>query len=124
MTPRLVLGDSQQGPPSLAQRRLGSARLGEAEHVAMAPGAQGGIDAHLLGVEAELLQPAGLDPAGLPAVELAERATPPQRQGLTADVGGALVLAEHEQFVAAPNKTLEAASIDVVSREGQPVPLR
>ena len=90
----------------------------------MAPGAQGGIDAHLLGVETELLQPAGLDLAGLPAVELPERGTPPQRQRLTADEGGALVLTEHEQFVAAPDETLEAASIDVVGRDGQPVPLR
>jgi hypothetical protein len=89
----------------------------------MAPGPQAGVDEHLLSVEAQLLQPAGLDPAGLPAVELTERGTTPQRQGLTADVGGAFVLAQHEQFVAAPNKTFEATGVDVIGRQDQPVPL-
>ena len=111
---RLVLGEGQQRPPALAQRRLGGAGLGLAQDVAVATGPQGGVDANLLGVKAKLLQPAGLDAAGLPVVECAERPPAPQRQRLAADVRRALVLAEDQQLVTAPDQTLEASGVDVI----------
>jgi hypothetical protein len=60
---RLVLGEGQQRPPPLAQRRLGGAGLGLPQDVTVTTGPQRGVDANLLGVKAKFLQPAGLDAA-------------------------------------------------------------
>ncbi len=54
------------------------------------------VDAHLLGVEAHLLEAAGLDAAGFPVLEVHERTSPPQRQRLVRDECGMLRLTKGE----------------------------
>ena len=120
----LVLGQRQQRPPALAQRRLGRAGLRLGEHLAMVARTQGGLQADLLGVEAELLEPAGLDPTGVPTLELAQRRPPPQRQRLAAHVGGPVVLAQRQQLRAAPGHPLEAVRVHLVGRRRQAVARR
>ncbi len=73
LPPGLILGQGQQRPPPLPQRRLGRAGLSFGQDLAMAARTQRSLDADLLGVQAELIEPAGLDPAGLPLLELAQR---------------------------------------------------
>ena len=75
----------------------------------------------LLGVEAELVEPTGFDPAGVPVLQLAQRRPPPQRQRLTAHVRGPVVLAQRQQLHAAPSHPLEAVRIHLVGRRRQPV---
>ena len=90
----------------------------------MVAGTQGGLQADLLGVEAQLVEPAGFDPAGVPVLELAQRRPAPQRQRLAADVGGAVVLAQRQQLHAAPGHPLEAVGVDLVRRRRQAVARR
>ena len=100
----LVLGQRQQRPPPLPQRGLGRPSLSLGEHLPMVTRTQSRLQADLLGLQAKLLEPASLDPTGVPALELAEGRPPPQRQRFTAHVRGTVVLAE------ASNSELRRAS--------------
>jgi hypothetical protein len=80
---RVVLRLREQGPAPFAQRRLRHLSLGGSQHLMMPTGAEGGVQAELLGLEPQLVEPDGLDPARFPSVEVDQRPSPPQRQRLT-----------------------------------------
>ena len=118
---RLILGQGEQRPPALAQRRLGHPGLRLGQHLPVLPGAQCSVEADLLGVQTQLVETAGLDPTRIPVLELAQRRPSPQRQRLTTHVGGSLVLPEREQLRAAAHHPLEAMRIDLVGGHRQAV---
>ena len=72
----LVLGERQQRPAALSERRLGHPGLRLTEHLSMVPGPQAGIDVDLLGVKAKLVQPGRLGPARIPVLQFSQRAAP------------------------------------------------
>ena len=78
----------------------------------------------LLGFLAEFIEPRRLGPPVVPALELAERRAPPQRQRFTADVSGPIVLTKGEQLRAPSDHPLEAVRVDIIRRDRQPVPRR
>ncbi len=76
----LVLGQGEQCPAPLAQRRRGDQRLRLGQHLAVLAALQAGVDAQLLGVETQLLETRGLDAATVPSARhrpAAGRATAP-----------------------------------------------
>ena len=90
----------------------------------MAPGSHRRIEAQLLGVEAQLLQPRRFGSTRAPTLQVDQRSAAPQHQRLTDDVRGPLRLAQREQLARPPHEPLEAARVDVVARHDQPVALR
>ena len=120
----LVLRQRKQGPPVLPQRCLGDARLCLRQHFPVASGSHRRVEAQLLGVEAQLLQPRRFGPARAPTLQVGQRSPPPERQRLTDDVRGPLRLAQREQLACPHDQPLEAARIDFVARHDQPVALR
>ena len=117
----LVLGEREQRPALLAQRRLGNPRLRLGQHLTVAPGLEGGIDAKFLGMEAQFLQTCRLGAAVLPPLQFGERLAPPQRKRLVDDVEGPIGLAEREQLLGPVHQALEAVGVELLSRQRQPV---
>ena len=77
-----VLGEREQLPPALPQRRRLGEGLGLGENVAVVAGCDGCLEPPFLGVETELGEPVGFQAAGLPLLELGERAAAPQGERL------------------------------------------
>ena len=119
-----VLGEREQLPPALAQRcRLGEG-LGLGEDFSVVAGGDGRLEPPFLGVEAELGEAVGFEAARLPLLELGERASPPQGEGLGERVRGTVGFAELEEFVAAGGERLELAGVDCVYGHGESVARR
>ena len=68
--------------------------LGLGENFAVVAGGDGRLEPPFLGVEAELGEAVGCETAGLPLLELGERTSPPQGEGLGQRVGGTVGFAE------------------------------
>ena len=117
----LVLGLCEQRPAPLPQRRGGDLRLRLSQHLPVPPDAQERVHARLLGLEAQLPQPGGLDLRRFPPVELGERLALPQRERLAEDEGRALRLAHRQQLPAARDLPLEALDVDLLERHDQAV---
>ena len=116
-----VLGEREQLPPALPQRcRLGEG-LGLGEDFAVVAGGDGRFEPPFLGVEAELGEAGGFEAAGLPLLELGERASAPQGEGLGQRVRGTVGFAELEELVAAGGERLELAGVDGIDGQGEPV---
>ena len=107
------------GAPAAVPRWPRAWRLGE--HVAVVAGRDGRLEPPLLGVETELGEPGCFEAAGLPLLELGERATAPQGEGLGQRVRGTVGFAELEQLVAAGGERLELAGVDGVDGHGEPI---
>lgn len=75
----LVLREGQERPSPLTQRRLGDESAGRGEDLETATGPQSRLEAELLDVASQLVEPGRLGPAVLPAVEVAQRCASPQR---------------------------------------------
>ena len=122
LTAGAVLGEREQLPPALPQRGRVGQGLGLGEHVAVVAGLDGCLEPPFLGVETELGEPGCFQAAGLPLLELGERATAPQGERLAEGVRRPVGFAELEQLVAALGERLELARVHSVGGEGEPVP--
>ncbi len=121
LLPGAVLRHRQQLPATLPQRRLLDQSPGVAEDVAVPAAAQRGVHPQLLGVAAQLLEPLGLGAARPPLLEVGQRRTAPQRQGLRHAVPGPLGLPQLQQLPGPPHQPLELVGIDLAGRHRQPV---
>ena len=117
----LVLGGGEQRPPPFPQRRLGHPGLGFGQHVAVAARLERRVEAELLGVEAELLEASRLDPARVPAVEIAQRPAPPQSQRFGRQVRGPFRFAQRQQLAGSTHEALEPLRVDGLTGDDQPV---
>ena len=90
----------------------------------MLSGRQPGIEQALLGRPSQLVEAGGLGASGQPAVEDVERRAAPELEGATEDDDGPIGLAGSGQRHTAVDELLEAAAVDLVIRQGQPVSAR
>ena len=90
----------------------------------MPPCAQRGLDAQLLGLPPQLLQPLGLDGGEVRQFEVLEGRAAPQTEGLAEQVRRAFGLAERQQLAAPGDLALEPPGVHVVGWHGQHVALR
>ena len=90
----------------------------------MPTGPQVRIQPRFFGLKAQRVEPSGLDPSRLPVVQVRQRPTPPQRQGLTEHVGGPFGLAQGKQLAAPSNEPLETVGVQPFNGNRQPVTRR
>ena len=119
----LILRLRQECPAHLPKRRLGHPGLRLGQDGAVLPGAQRRVGVRLLRLQAELLEPSRRGLALLPALELDQRPTPPERECLAENMCGPLGLAERRELLAAAEQAFEAMRVDVVGRKPQAVTL-
>ena len=120
----LVLGVGLEHPAALAQRCRAHHRLDLGQHLAVPADTQEGLHPQLLGLQAELAEPAGLVRCRGPLLQLLEGGALPQRECLRGLVGRPVGLAQREELVAPGHQGLEPPGVEVVGGYGEPVAVR
>ena len=120
----LVLGVGLEHPAPLAQRCRAHHRLDLGQHLPVPADAQEGLHPQLLGLQAELAEPAGLVRGRGPLLQLLEGGALPQRECLRGMVGRPVGLAQREELVAPGHQGLEPPGVEVVGGYGEPVAVR
>ena len=123
LPPRLVLRLREQRPPPFAQGRGLDHRGRLGQHLGVMARGQRGLDRDLLQLQPHLLQTMRLRHTRLPRLELAQRSTTPQLQGLTRDVPCVLALPERQQLASPARRMGELDRVDRVGGHAEPVAL-
>ena len=84
------------------------------EHLARPAEPQQGVDAQLLRLEPQLVEPGGLVARRLPVAELGERRPAPQRQGAVEEERDAVGLAHGEELARPDDLGLEVVCVHLV----------
>ena len=113
LVPAPVVGERQQRPATLTQRLLGCSLPGEADDLAMLARRQTRLEQVLFGRTPQLLQTARLVASRHPAVELLERAPPPQLQRPGQRRRGAISLTGRSERPPALDHRLELSNVEI-----------
>ena len=117
----LVLGQREQAPAVLAQRLRPDQRLEVGEDGLVLPGPDRRLESQLLGVEPQLLETLGLDPAEVPFQDVEEGPAAPEVERLLCHVPRMLGLAPGEQLTSPVQHPVEPLCVDVLAGEHEPV---
>ncbi len=118
-----VLRQRQQRPTPLPQRSLLDQRHQLGQDLRVLTGAQGAVQAQLLGVQPQLGEAFRLDPPLMPVRDVRQRVPPPQPEGLLQQVPGAVGRTEDEQLAGPVQQSFEVAGVHVVATHCQPIAL-
>ncbi len=118
LPPALILRQRQQRPPAFPQRLLLDHGVGPGEYSVPMAGAQGRLDVQLLRFQPQLAEAPRLDPAGIPAVQITQRLTTPQRQRVSQHESGPVrLLRRVQERPSTLDGALETLRVDLLERD-------